>query len=118
MPSERTRPQRSRKEPTCEATAIRDAVFAQAEDSGPARAERDIMPNWVDPAAARIERHIPVLPLSRDDDRLHRMLRALAQYRSVIGQPRQEDLIAFLQGRLGAADLERIRAALTIRVDP
>ena len=40
-----------------------------------------------------LERHVLALPLRRDEERLHRLQRSLALYRSVLGQPRQEELV-------------------------
>lgn len=56
----------------------------------------DIVPYWVFPGEARIQRHVPALPLSREVGRLHDLKRSLALYRLVFGQPRQEDLIDYL----------------------
>ena len=42
---------------------------------------------------------MPALPLSREVEKLRLLKRSLAAYRLVFGQPRQEDLIAFLQSR-------------------
>jgi hypothetical protein len=61
----------------------------------------DIEPFWVYDGPARIERHVPLIPLSREVDRLERLKRSLAVYRMVFGQPRQEDLVAFLGRRTG-----------------
>jgi hypothetical protein len=61
--------------------------------------ERDIVPYWVYPGKAKIERHVPMLPLSKDADRYRRLQRSLALYRMVLGQPRQEDLVELLAGR-------------------
>jgi hypothetical protein len=43
-----------------------------------------------------MERRVLLLPLSRDIPRLRRMKRGLALYRMVFGQPRREELIAYL----------------------
>lgn len=75
------------------------SVFAAAEATPLSQRDPDIVPYWVFPGDARIERHIPVLPLSRDEERLQQMLRSLALYRSVIGQPRQEELVELLTGQ-------------------
>lgn len=77
----------------------------------------DIVPYWVYaiPEGAQIERQVPFLPLSRDDRRLADLKRSLAVYRMVFGQPRQEDLLAYLlrrfpieqiQGRLDDARID------------
>lgn len=60
--------------------------------------ESDLVPYWVYPVenGAKIERYVPALPLSRDHERLAALRRSLAVYRMVFGQPRQEDLLAYL----------------------
>lgn len=79
--------------------------------------ENDLVPFWlysVDPGA-RIERHVPTLPLTRDLDRLVELRRMLAAYRMVFGQARQDDLVAYLLQRIPA---ERLReSAETLRID-
>ena len=64
-----------------------------------------------------IERHIPVLPLSRDARALPGLKAALAVYRMVFGQPRQDDLLEYLTQRMTpeqlAAALESVRIDLT-----
>ncbi|MDM4766655.1 helicase-related protein [Pelomonas sp. SE-A7] len=57
---------------------------------------------------ARIERRVPLLPLSRDEVHLQRLKRGLALYRLVFGQPRQEELLT----HLGDLDEEQRQAAV------
>jgi hypothetical protein len=75
------------------------ALFAEAESSDVARTDSEITPYWVFPGEARIERHVPALPLSREEERLRRLQQSLALYRSVLGQPRQEELVELLSAR-------------------
>jgi hypothetical protein len=91
------------------------ALFKEAEKSDAARADRDIVPYWVFPGDSKIERHIPALPLSRDEERLHRLQRSLALYRSVLGQPRQEELVELLaeRGLPGALTTDELRIDLS-----
>ena len=56
----------------------------------------DFMPYWVCPGAAKIERHLLPLPLSRDEGRYRRLQQDLAMYRLTFGQPRQEDVLQLL----------------------
>jgi len=58
------------------------------------------VPFWVFTikGGATIERYVPVLPLSREADRYRRLLRTVGAYRLVFGQPRQEDLLRYLNG--------------------
>jgi Helicase conserved C-terminal domain len=61
-----------------------------------------LTPFWVYTAegGASIERHVPVLPLSREADQLPALRKSLAVYRMVFGQPRQDDLVEFLLRQL------------------
>ncbi|MCO8277261.1 hypothetical protein M1L60_42465 [Actinoplanes sp. TRM 88003] len=65
----------------------------------------DLMPYWLYPGPAAVERHVLPLPLSRDQDRYDRLKRDLALYRLTFGQPRQEDMLALLS-RTGVSDLD------------
>ena len=58
--------------------------------------QNDLVPYWVLAGPSAIERHVPIIPLSREVARLANLKRTLAVYRLVFGQPRQEDLIEFL----------------------
>jgi len=78
------------------------------------------VPFWIYPVdgGARIERHVPALPLSRDLDRLGTLRRSLAAYRMVFGQPRQEDLLAYLLEHLPEVDVDRVADELRIDLSP
>jgi hypothetical protein len=91
-----------------------ESVFIEAEASSAADANSEIVPYWVYPGESKIERHVPALPLSRDEERLHRLLRSLALYRSVLGQPRQEELVELLakRGLPGGLTVEDLRIDL------
>jgi hypothetical protein len=74
----------------------------------------DLVPFWIYPEGeARIERHVPALPLSRDKQRAQSLQKSLAIYRMVFGQSRQEDLAAFLMDRLGKDDMDKIKVDLS-----
>ncbi len=73
-----------------------DTLFGLAADE---RGERSqIFPDWVYPVdgGASIERYVPVLPMSRERQQYRRLLRTLGAYRLTMGQPRQQDLIAYV----------------------
>lgn len=59
--------------------------------------EPELVPYWMvtDPAVT-IERHVPMLRTSREIGQLPDLLRRLARYRLVFGQPRQDDLLELL----------------------
>jgi hypothetical protein len=91
-----------------------DALFARAAaDRG--TASSDLVPYWVFDGPWKIERHVPLFPLSRDASRFEDLKRSLTVYRLVFGQPRQEDLLGFLKARVGSeTSLERL---LTYRIN-
>jgi hypothetical protein len=69
------------------------ALFAAAtREAG----ENELIPYWVFEGKWKIERRIPMFPLSREASRLEYLKRSLALYRLVFGQPRQEELLHFL----------------------
>jgi len=79
-----------------------------------------LVPFWVfaTPGGARVERRVPCLPLSADRLHLEALRRSLAVYRMVFGQPRQDDLLAYLLERLGPEQIKRYRTMLTIDLSP
>ncbi len=69
--------------------------------------QNDLVPFWVFNGTGefKIRRYIPALPLSRERAAAVRLRAALGAYRLVFGQPRQEDLLAFLKLAHGLGDL-------------
>ncbi|MGA2185120.1 MAG: helicase-related protein [Bryobacteraceae bacterium] len=61
----------------------------------------DLIPYWIYPIqnGATVERRVPMLPFSREQQRLPDLKASLAVYRLVFGQPRQEDLLSHLKER-------------------
>ena len=80
--------------------------------------ENDLVPYWLFPGDAKIERHVPALPFSREVERLSGLRRALAIYRMVFGQSRQEDLIAYLLTQIPESERDAIVSALQINLGP
>lgn len=77
----------------------------------------DINPYWVFALddGARIERHVPSIPLSRDRHRLEQLRKSLVLYRMVFGQPRQDELVQYLARVLPP---DAIQATVdTLRID-
>ncbi|MBI4521709.1 MAG: hypothetical protein HY701_12785 [Gemmatimonadetes bacterium] len=89
---------------------------AQATDT---RDDSGLSPYWLyqgdDPGAARIERHVLALPLSRDAAHADALRRSLAVYRMAFGQARQQDVVDFLLQQLD--EPARKRAAEDLRVN-
>lgn len=90
------------------------AAAAAARDEG----ETDMVPYWVQNGSAQIERHVPALPYSKDAERFARVRRQVTLYRMTFGQPRQDDLIAYLQEQVGQAEAERLAELVGIDLSP
>jgi hypothetical protein len=80
----------------------------------------DMVPYWNYPLedGAKIERHVPALPLSRDRDRMSALRRSLAAYRMVFGQARQEDLLSYLLARFTDEEVSSYAERLRIDLQP
>ncbi|MDQ3933601.1 MAG: DEAD/DEAH box helicase [Actinomycetota bacterium] len=82
-------------------------------------ADAEMVPYWVfHGGPARIERHVPVLPYSRDGAMLPKLRKTLASYRLAFGQPRQEELVEFLGADRTDADLIELASRLKIDLAP
>lgn len=105
--------------PLGEAADPWERLFDLAKAGRPAHAS-DLVPYWVYPLAggARIERHVPAFPLSRDLDHLAALRRSLAVYRMIFGQPRQDDLLQYLLARFSGEELAAIMADLRVDLSP
>jgi hypothetical protein len=97
------------------------AMFERAKNDRAADLS-DITPYWVfvgtgdDPSL--IERYVPALPLSRDRIRAEALQKSVALYRLAFGQPRQEDLIAYLETQIDSDELETIIDDIRIDLSP
>ncbi len=82
--------------------------------------DSDLTPFWIyaPDGGAKIERHVPALPLSRDSERLAALRRALAVYRMVFGQARQEDLIDYLLARFTEEEVSDLAKSLRVDLQP
>jgi hypothetical protein len=82
--------------------------------------ENDLVPYWIYPVedGARIQRHVPSLPMTRDRQLLGALRRSLAVYRMVFGQPRQDDLVEFLLRHVSEDQLGELVERLRINLSP
>ncbi len=70
------------------------AMFEAAHDSEISEGRPgDVVPYWVYPGEAKIERMVLMLPFSREVERYKNLMKSLANYRLAFGQPRQDELI-------------------------
>jgi hypothetical protein len=80
----------------------------------------DIWPFWVfeTGGGAKIDRHVPCMPMSGDRERLKDLLSTLVLYRMVFGQPRQEDLVEFLKKYMDLEEIKREIENFRINLSP
>jgi hypothetical protein len=104
-------------------TALFERARARVEGQGTS----DIVPFWVyvpehlpEEQLSRIERHLPITPLSREASRIDPLLASVAFYRLAFGQPRQEELVDHVLNRISddalRAELAEVRVDLSPRV--
>lgn len=94
------------------------AMFDAAR-SGRPDDENDLFPFWVAPKGkAKIERHVPALPHSREVIQKASLARSLVLYRMVFGQNRQEDLIEYLSTHLPKDKVDEIVQLCRIDLSP
>ena len=86
--------------------------------AGRSAQENDLVPYWLFPGDAKIERHVPALPFSREVERFYELRRALAIYRMVFGQSRQEDLMTYLLAQIPENERVAIVSELQIDLSP
>ena len=55
-----------------------------------------------------IERIIPLYPMSEENGRYRRLIEVLSLYRLTMGQPRQEELLQMLAGKVSDEDIEKL----------
>lgn len=66
---------------------------------------------------AKIQRLVPLLPMSRDVSKLQQLVEAASLYRMTIGQPRQAELLKVLT-ELSMDEQEAVRQAVSIDLSP
>lgn len=80
--------------------------------------DTDLIPYWIYEGSVRVERRVPMLPFSREITRLAWLKRSLTVYRLAFGQPRQSDLLDYLQSLTAdGIDIAALEG-LQIRLEP
>jgi len=104
----------------CEDGNFWSEVFSLAESDTKKNRESDLVPFWHFPRGkAKIERIVPMMPMSREIIRLKESLKILALYRLAFGQPRQEELLAnLLERNMSKEDIKAMTEALVINLAP
>lgn len=86
-------------EKSCSRVTVLPAPRAALESPGGS----ELIPCWLAPGPQKVERVVPVLPLSREHAPLQRPERSLAICRVVFGQPRQAEMVELAAGGDGDA---------------
>lgn len=94
-------------------------IFELAKKKRPTGAS-DLIPYWLYEleGGASIERHVPILPYSKEEPHFRRLKRMLAVYRLVFGQPRQEDLLEYLSNRISENHGRQVLNTWRISLEP
>ena len=91
------------------------AMFDEARRTSPI--DSDLVPYWIYEGPVKVERRVPLLPYSREITRLKWLKKSVAVYRLAFGQPRQDDLLAYLRDLDEALSAEELES-LQIRLEP
>ncbi len=93
-------------------------MFEEARRGRP-NGSSDVIPFWVYAVegGARIERHVPSFPSSRELGQM-RTLSRCSLYRMVFGQPRQDDLLRYLMTSLEPERLAHLLDGAKINLSP
>ena len=88
---------------------IWDELFSEALRNEKTDNGSELIPFWgltETPDMLRIERIVPMYPLSRDIPAYERLIKILSLYRLTLGQARQEELLEFIFKNYAAEDLK------------
>jgi hypothetical protein len=78
----------------------------------------DLIPFWIFEGENKIERVIPLFPLSREIGHFERLKNSLVVYRSIFGQPRQEELVEFMKENLTSDEVKELFEYSIIDLSP
>jgi hypothetical protein len=82
------------------------------------KSSSELVPYWVFDGLVKVERRVPMLPMSREHMRLRWLKRSLTLYRLAFGQPRQDDLLAYLDRLVGEGFDVAALEELQIKLEP
>lgn len=85
-------------------------MFERARRAEKEDGSSDLIPQWglkESGQMIRIERVVPMYPMSRDEIAYQRLLRILSLYRMAMGQPRQEELLQTILQNTGGAEKDK-----------
>jgi len=89
-----------------------DAAYAET------TTKTGIIPYWIYEGDVKVERRVPMLPYSKEISRLEWLKQSLTVYRLAFGQPRQEDLLDYLNNLVEAGMNAEEIVELQIQLSP
>ena len=97
-----------------------EALFKEADLQTKDNRKSDLIPYWHYPEGdAKIERFVPLMPMSKDVVKFSDALEILSLYRLAFGQPRQDELLNnLLKRKFSANEIKQINEALVINLSP
>lgn len=95
-------------------------IFKIANEDTKKHRKSDLIPYWHLPeGSAKIERVVPMMPMSREINRLKEALKILSLYRLAFGQPRQEELLTnLLERNMSDKEIKDMTNNLVINLAP
>ena len=95
-------------------------LFSRADDATRDNRMSDLVPYWYLPeGSAKIERIVPMMPMSKEVGRLKEALKILSLYRLAFGQPRQEELLSnLLEREMSDDEIKELTKKLVINLSP
>lgn len=95
-------------------------LFVIADNHTYENRKSDLIPYWhLEEGSAKIERIVPMMPMSKEVNRLQEALKILSLYRLAFGQPRQEELLSnLLEREMDDLEVQEITRKLVIRLAP
>jgi len=95
-------------------------LFIRADNATKDNRMSDLVPYWHLPdGSAKIERIVPMMPMSKEVGRLKEALKILSLYRLAFGQPRQEELLSnLLKREMSVDEIKEITKKLVINLAP
>ena len=91
--------------------SIWEQMFEEAKEKENGGKFSELIPFWVfgQNQKIKIERIVPIYPMSSDITRYERLIKILSLYRMTLGQPRQEELLEYVFSNCDEAEIQKMK---------
>lgn len=98
---------------------IWNEMFQKAEQGERQHGQSELIPYWCfgKNQKIKIERIVPIYPMSSDINRYERLIKILSLYRMTLGQPRQEELLEYIFSNFSEEEQQEMKG-LFINLSP